>query len=139
MKAGKVDSGWFVRLDRGEEIMQTLVDFIAAENIPAGAIAGIGALTKVELGYFNRDTKEYQRRKFDGVYELLSLTGNIAYVDNKPMVHAHCILGDADYQVVGGHLFSGIVAVTGEIYIGVFSDKFKRAMDPEVELNLLDF
>jgi predicted DNA-binding protein with PD1-like motif len=139
MKARKIDGGWFVRIDRGEEVMKTLTSFIVEKNIQAGAISGIGALTEAELGYFNRDTKEYQRRKFDGVYELLSLAGNIAYVDNKPMVHAHCILGDADYRLTGGHLFSGVIAVTGEIYIKVFSEKFNRALDPEIKLNLLDF
>lgn len=138
MKARKIDGGWFVRLDRGEEVMQTLAGFITENDIPAGVISGIGALIEVELGYFNRETKKYQRRIFNGIYELLSLTGNIAYVDNKPMVHAHCILGDAEYRVIGGHLFSGIVAVTGEIYIRVFSAKFNRSLDPEVNLNLLD-
>lgn len=139
MKAKKVDNGWLVRLDRGEEVMQTLVDFIARKGIPAGAISGIGALTSVELGYFNRDTKQYQKRKFDGVYELLSLKGNIAYVDDSPMVHAHCIIGDADYKLSGGHLFKAVIAVTGEIYIQTFSDKFVRRMDNHVKLNLLDF
>jgi predicted DNA-binding protein with PD1-like motif len=139
MKAKKVDSGWFVRFDRGEEIMQALIDFIAQKKLLSGTIAGIGALTEVELGYFNRDTRQYQKRKFDGIYELLSLKGNIAYVDNRPMVHAHCVLGDADYRLVGGHLFSGVIAVTGEVFIQAFTEKFERKLDPEVELNLLDF
>jgi predicted DNA-binding protein with PD1-like motif len=138
MKAKKVENGWFVRLDKGEEVMSTLVAFISEKQIPAGTISGIGALTEVELGYFNRDRAEYQRRRFTGVYELLSLAGNIAYVGGKPMVHAHCLLGDADYQVCGGHLFEGTVAVTGEIYIQVFAEKFERKMNPEIKLNLLD-
>jgi predicted DNA-binding protein with PD1-like motif len=138
MKAIKVEDGWFVRVDKGEKVMQTLIDFIADKHIPAGTITGIGALTEVELGYFNRESTTYQRRRFDGIYEMLSLTGNIAYVDNKPMVHAHCLLGDADYQVTGGHLFEATIAVTGEFYIRVFADKFVRAMNPELKLNLLD-
>jgi predicted DNA-binding protein with PD1-like motif len=138
MKAKKVENGWFVRIDKDEKVMQTLIDFIDEKQIPAGTITGIGALTEVELGYFNRESTTYQRRRFDGIYELLSLTGNIAYVDNKPMVHAHCLLGDADYQVTGGHLFEGTIAVTGEFYIRVFTEKFTRAMNPELKLNLLD-
>jgi uncharacterized protein len=139
MKAKKVENGWFVRLDKGEEVMSTLIAFIAEKQIPAGTVAGIGALTEVELGYFNRDQAVYQRRRFNGIYELISLTGNIGYVDGKPMVHAHCLLGDADYQVTGGHLFEGMVAVTGEIYIQVFAEQFTRVMNPEIKLNLLDF
>ena len=139
MKYRSVDNGWFIKLEIGEEIVQSLIDFIEEKNIPAGTIAGIGALTEVELGYFNRETKEYQRGQFNDVYELLSLKGNIAWLDNKPIIHVHCLLGDADYNVKGGHLFKGKIAVTGEIFVQEFLDKFDRAMDPEIELNLLDF
>jgi len=139
MKAKKVESGWFIRLDRGEEVMQTLIDFIYANNIAGGTITGIGALTKVELGYFDLNKKEYLRRRFEGVYELLKFSGNIAYAEDKPIVHAHCLIGDSDYKVHGGHLFNGIIAVTGEIYIREFNENIKRSVDPEVKLKLLDF
>lgn len=139
MKAKKVESGYFIRLDKGEEVIKTLSEFIAKEKIPGGAISGIGALTDIELGYFERGRKQYIKRRFEDVYELLSLTGNIAYADGAPVIHAHCILGDADYQLIGGHFFSGTVAVTGEIYIRVFSDQFKREPNAEFELKLLAF
>lgn len=137
MKTKKIDDGYFLRLDKGEEVVRTLVEFIAKEEIQAGAIAGIGALTQVELGYFDRDKKVYNRRKFEGIYELLSLLGNISYADNVPMVHAHCLLGDAEYKIIGGHFFSGIVAVTGEIYIRTFAERLSRELNPETGLKLL--
>ena len=139
MKAKKVENGYFLRIDKGEEIVSTITDFIARENIRSGAVAGIGALTKVELGYFDRNGKEYLKKTFNNVYELLSLTGNVAYIDNKPILHAHCMLGDADYNVTGGHLFKGTVAVTGEIFIRTFTERFDRRLNDEFSLNLLSF
>ena len=139
MKAKKVETGYFIRLDKGEEAIKTLTDFIAQEKIPAGVITGIGALTDIELGYFERGQKQYIKRRFEDVYELLSLTGNISYSNGNPTIHAHCILGDADYQLIGGHFFSGTVAVTGEIYVRAFKEQFKREPNPEFELKLLAF
>lgn len=139
MKYKTMDNGYFLKLEKGEEIVQTLLDFITEKQIPAGTITGIGALKKVELGYFNRGKSEYQRKIYDGIYELLSITGNIGWFENTPVAHVHCQIGDAEYNVTGGHLFSGIVAVTGEIYMQVFAEKFNRAKDPEIGLNLLDF
>ena len=139
MQSKKVENGYLLRIDKGEEIMAKITDFIISENIQAGVISGIGALTKAELGYFNRDRQEYQKQRFDKIYELLSLAGNISYIDGKPMVHAHCILGQNDYGLIGGHLFSGEVAVTAEVFIRNFQERINRAMNPELKLNLLRF
>jgi len=139
MQSKKVENGYLLRIDKGEEIMAKIMDFIISENIQAGVISGIGALTNVELGYFDRDKQEYLKQISDKVYELLSLTGNISYIDGKPMVHAHCILGQSDYGLIGGHLFSGEVAVTGEVLIQPFKERINRAMNPELKLNLLRF
>jgi predicted DNA-binding protein with PD1-like motif len=139
MQSKKVENGYLIRIDKGEELMAAIIGFIAEKGIPSGVISGIGALTDVELGYFNRDRQEYQRQKFDNIYELLSLKGNISYIDGKPIVHAHCILGRNDYGLIGGHLFSGEVAVTAEVFVQVFNERISRAMNPELKLNLLRF
>lgn len=139
MKYKKIENGYFLKIEKGEEIVQILLDFIMKLNIKSGTITGIGALEEVELGYYNRENKEYQRITYDGIYELLSITGNIAWFKGKPIAHVHCTIGDSNYNVKGGHLFSGVVAVTGEIYMQTFTDNFTRAKDQETELNLLDF
>ena len=139
MQAKKVDNGFFLRLDKDEEIISTLINFVADKNIQSGVITGIGALTEVTLGYFNRREKKYLQRVFGDIYELLSLNGSISYTGEAPVIHAHCVLGDADYRTHGGHLFSGLVAVTGEVYIRTFPDKFQRRHNDELSLNLLAF
>jgi len=68
MKVKKVENGYFLRIDKGEEIISTITDFIARENIQSGAISGIGALTDVELGYFDRVRKEYLKKTFNNIY-----------------------------------------------------------------------
>lgn len=133
-----VQGGYLLRLPRGARVMETLLDFIREKNIGGGALSAIGALEEVELGYFRLSDQQYLRKKLEGIYELVSFTGNLSYVDGQPMLHAHAVLGDPGFQTVAGHFFDGTVAVTLEVHLTVFSEKVARRRDEETGLNLLD-
>ncbi len=138
MVFNKMDSGFWLRLKRGEPVIESMTRFAREQEITAAQISGIGAVSGVTLGYFDLTRREYNRKKFDGVYELLNLAGNISLVDGEPFVHAHIVLANPDYQVIGGHLFEAEVAVTVEIVLRVFPQKINRKFDPEVNLKLWD-
>lgn len=121
-----------MRLERGEEAIETLTSFVAQNKIPCGFLQGIGAISDVELGYFNVKAKRYKTKKIKQTLEVVSLLGNISYKDNKPFVHLHVSLADADQKLVGGHFFKGTVAVTLEIFIRVIKRKLTRNHDPEM-------
>jgi predicted DNA-binding protein with PD1-like motif len=139
MRSIKIDGGYFLRLEKGEEIIGSLTDFADKNNIQGAGISGIGALEEVKLGYYDREQKRYLDKTFYEVYEMLSLTGNIGRFEGQTVIHAHCTIGTSDYRVFGGHLFSGIVAVTGEIYVRVISQPLTRLVDNEFNLKLLAF
>ena len=131
--------GYFVRIDRGEEIVATLTRFLAERGVRCGAITGIGAVDSPELGLFTMTTKEYRRRRFAGEYEIVALTGNVSSLEGKPFAHLHGLFSDADCRVVGGHVFEAVVGVTCEIDLAVYPGEMKRLPDPATSLNLLDF
>ena len=133
------EGGYTLRLDRGEELVATLSAFLAEKGIGWGALTAIGAVDEPELGLFTMKTKEYLHRRFDGEYEIASLTGNVTLVDGKPFPHLHALLSDADCAVIGGHLFSARVAVTCEVDLRVYNGELKRSRDGETALNLIDF
>ncbi len=138
MKIWEYDGGRFlVRVDRGEEMIDSLRAAAVEKKIGAGRVTGIGALRDAELGYFDLDRKEYIRSRVAGSWELLSLTGNISLRDGEVVPHIHVILGDIDLNCRGGHLFSGMVSVTGEIFIDRLPGSLHREMDDEVDLPLL--
>lgn len=139
MRYEKVNGGYFVRLYKGEEILITLGEFVAQRKIGGGFVCGLGAVEKVVLGYFDRERQKYLQKKFNGIYELVNMTGNIAYVGKDPFVHAHAVISDRKMVPCAGHLFSGIIAVTGEFYLAVAGKKFVRKQDRGFGLNLLDF
>jgi len=129
---------YLVRVDRGEEMMETLRAVAREKGIEAGRVSGIGALQDAELGYFDVERKDYLRKKLPGSWELLSLAGNISLRDGEVLPHIHVILGNVDLECRGGHLFSGVVSVTGEIFIEKLPEALHREMDDEVKLPLLD-
>lgn len=137
MKSRKIADGYLVRCDIDDEVVSTLTRFAAENKISSGTVIGIGALKDVVLGYFDLAKKEYLRKEFSGIYELLSLSGNFAKLNSETILHCHAVISDADYNVTGGHLFSGVIAVTGEFYIRPGSGIIKREPDEFTGLNLI--
>lgn len=137
MEYQQVKDGFLVRLFRNEKVTETLLAFIKEKKIQGGSISGIGAVEKVTLGYFDRNEKQYLRREFSDVYEVVSYMGNISYVKDEPLIHAHIILGDREFASHAGHFFEGTVAVTLEVFIRVTEDKILREKDDDLQLNLL--
>lgn len=137
MQYQPLKDGFLIRLHRSEKVTETLLNFLKEMQIPGGVITGIGAVEDATLGYFDRDSKEYLRREFTDIYEVVSFNGNISYVKGEPFIHAHIILGDREFRTHAGHFFEGTVAVTMEIFIRTFTDKIRREMDNDLHLNLL--
>ena len=135
----KSETGFTIRLDRGEELVETLTAFLAERGVGRATLTAIGAVDDPELGLFTMKTREYLRRRFEGEYELASLTGNVTLVDGKPFAHMHALLSDEDCRVIGGHLFSARVSVTCEIDLRVYKGELRRSRDDETTLNLIDF
>ncbi|NHJ40821.1 MAG: DUF296 domain-containing protein [Asgard group archaeon] len=127
-----------IRLEKGEELLSSIITYIKNNNILAGFITGIGALEKGTFGYFDVENKEYLHTSFKNV-ELLACNGNIARNKdtNEPVAHIHIVISEKNGKSSGGHLIEGIVSVTAEIYIVETRPIVYRAKDDETGLYLL--
>ena len=128
---------YLVRLDRGEEIIESLASFARKKELGSGWISGIGAVHSTELGYFELETRTYHRRKVDQELELTNLTGNITWSEGAPVIHAHATLSGPDYTALGGHLFAATIAVTGEFQIIAMPSEVQRSVDDVSGLKLI--
>jgi len=137
MEYNQTQNGYFIRLFINEKVNETLKNFALKKEIPAAFISGLGALKNSELGFYHLSKKEYDRKLFTHEMELVSLTGNISWLESEPIIHTHVALGDTDFKLYGGHLFEGECAVTVELSLQVYHEKVKRKMNDEVGLNLL--
>ena len=138
MKVTKVNDGYVVIAARGERLPEVLDRFCEEYGVTAGTVRGIGAIADVELGYFDVDTKSYQRKRYRGSFELLTLQGNISRKpDGDIFIHVHVVLGGPDYRTIGGHLFDATVSVTGEFFIAPVAAPLQRSLDEYTGLSLL--
>ena len=126
-----------VRIDKGEEIHAALADLCQRLDIRAAAVtAGIGALNKVSLGWFEQETKKYYTQEFAGSMEITSLAGNVSRMDGKPYLHLHVNLTDSSYKTFGGHMNFGQVGATCEVVLDMIDGQVERAWSEEIGLNL---
>jgi hypothetical protein len=127
-----------VILDTGDEILSSLKHFAQAQHLAGSSFKAIGALSNVELGWFNWESKKYQTAiKLEEQVELLSLIGDIALKDNEPQVHAHLVIGRRDGTAHGGHLLSATVRPTCEIVITETPQHLHKEIDPDSGLALI--
>ena len=138
MEYNKNKNHILLRLENGDEIMNSITKIAVKENINLASITGIGAVNNVEIGLFDFKSKQYKRDRLDGEYELTSLLGNISMKDRKQFVHIHVNISDQNYKVFGGHLFSANITATGEIIIKVLEANVNRKYDKNIGLYLWD-
>jgi len=138
MEYKKSDKGYIVHLRRGEEIFSSLLEFVKKEKIKAAWINGLGGVDEVELGFYDLAKKDYIRKTIKEDLELVTMVGNLAYHDQKPMIHLHAVFGDDKFQTFSGHLFSARIAIVGEVFVIPLAIDVMRTFDDHFKLNLID-
>jgi len=82
--------------------------------------------------------KQYRLNHVAGPIELMSLPGDVALSDGKPVVHAHLAVGHPNGRVEGGHLIEAYVFPTVELVLTVYPTPLYKKADPETDLHLID-
>ncbi|MBI4402720.1 MAG: DNA-binding protein [Deltaproteobacteria bacterium] len=132
----KIEGGFFLKLNRGEKLIQRLKEFAKTMSIRSGIVSGIGVVRNARLGYYHLDRKKYAEKEIVEERELVSLSGNISWLGEEPIVHCHVTLGGPDFQAICGHLFEAEIGITGELCLLNFSSRLERAWDESTGLNL---
>ncbi len=91
-----------IRLDPGEELINSLLTACQEHDIHCAQITGIGAAKKITCGVFDPKTREYHSEKFKGIFEITSLNGTITTMDGGLYPHIHVTFADEKYKVRGG-------------------------------------
>lgn len=136
-KVANTDKPFILALKMGEDLFEAILRCADAANLKSASISGLGALDDVTVAYYNLNTKTYQTKLFHGMYELISLNGNITLVDGKRFIHIHAALGTEEYNVVGGHIMSATVGPSAEISIIPLNSAIHREFDNQTGLKLM--
>ena len=139
MNYKKFDDKYVVRIDKGEEIVESLRSFCKEKDITLGSVVGLGAVDEVKIGLFETSSKEYHGTELHGDHEITNLTGNISTKDGEIYLHLHINLADSKYNTYGGHLNYAVVSGTCELVITEINGEVEREFNEEVGLNLYKF
>lgn len=126
-----------LRFDKGEEVIQGLIQFLQRQEIRACAFWGIGSAYEIELGYFNEHLKSYRKKPFYEELEIISLIGNGATLDGQFVIHAHGTFGRNDFSQIGGHVFKLVALATCEVFLIKLEGTLERKNNPDFNLQLL--
>lgn len=128
------DGRYVVSLARGDSIRESLEGLARDEGIVGARLSAIGAIEDPELGGYDLDKRGYFRRDFPGLWELVSLEGNLSLLEGKPFLHAHVVITGHDFQAYGGHLFDSKVGVICEVFVEPVSTPLPRILCEAVGL-----
>jgi hypothetical protein len=127
-----------VVLETGEEVMQCLGKFVAAETVAVAHLTAIGAFRNVTLMYFDWEKKDYVRIPVPEQVEVASLIGDVAEgPDGKPSIHVHLVVGKRDGSAMAGHLAEAHVRPTLEVIVTESPAHLRKVKDKESGLALI--
>ena len=110
----------YLRLDKGDEVLSSILEVCEKEGIKSCVFSGIGGCDYVKLGTFRPEQGTYANYEKSGMLELVSLNGDIKDSEQGALIHAHGCLSyekEGEIKLIGGHLLSLRVLVTAEIEI----------------------
>jgi uncharacterized protein len=123
---------------KGDEVLSGLTDFAIAHNIADAHFTAIGAASGATLAWLDIAHKNYRNIRVAQQCEVLSLIGDIATFNGKPVVHMHAVLGKPDGSTVGGHVFELTINPTLEVFMTVDTTPLKKRPDDASGMKLID-
>lgn len=124
MKIIPLDSGWFVRLDPGDEFLENLKSFASSNGVKfAAIISGVGMIEHAKMGFFCVPKNDYDVFSLEeGPYDLSSVSGNISLLENQPWPHLHIVVNKAGGGTFSGHVLRATCHITTEMIISNYSN-----------------
>ena len=56
------DKSYFLRVDKDEDLFETILGWANENNVNCAHISGIGALKDIELGFYHLSEKTYEKK-----------------------------------------------------------------------------
>ena len=126
------------RLEMGDRLMESAQKIAANENVKLASISGIGACSKIEMGYIDLSIKEYIFKTFEGNMEILQATGNITLKDGEPFPHIHISVANEECKAFGGHLNEATISATFEGIMQIIDHEIHREFNEDLGLALMN-
>ena len=139
----KYGETYYIRVDKGEEVIGSILEVCRKEQIRSAVFSGIGGCSEAQIQTFIPDTGTFETRTLQGMLELVSLNGNIISDGDGLYPHTHALFsykeGDR-HGMAAGHIKSITIRYTGEIELRpVVGETIRRQFDPETGTGFWSF
>ncbi len=138
VKDSPAEKVYVVIFHKGDEALSGLTDFAIEHKVEDAHFTGIGAVSGATLAWLDVPKKIYHRIAVTEQAEVLSLIGDVATFNGKPVVHMHAVLGRHDGTTVGGHVFELNANPTLEVFATVNMTPLKKRPDDASGMKLID-
>ena len=119
MEYRKYGETYYVRMDKGDEIISCLLTLCEQERIDSAVFSGIGGCSAAAIQTFIPASGSFETRTITGMLELIALGGNvITDSEGHRYQHTHALFAYKDGEqhcTAGGHIKSITVLYTAEI------------------------
>ncbi len=139
MEYRKFGDTYLVRMDRGEEILETLAALCEKENIHLAAVQALGAVDHAVVGVYDVQTQIYSKKEFNEPMEISNLCGTVTRKEGQVYLHLHVTLCGEGMTAHGGHANALRVSATCEMAVRTLPGEVGRALDSVTGLNLFKF
>lgn len=134
MEYKKMEDTICLRVDKKENITETIKEVCKKEGIYGGYFQGIGACSAATLSTYIPEQNDFIDHEISGMLEMVSLMGNITMdCHNQPFLHSHAVFSYlnqvGEITVTAGHLKEAKISYTGEIIITPAGDTIGRQLD----------
>jgi uncharacterized protein len=138
LKSSKDEKVYVVVFHNGDEALSGLTDFAIQNHIVDAHFTAIGAISGAILGWLDLPNKQYRAIPVDEQVEVLSMIGDIATYNGKPVVHTHVVLGRPDGSTVGGDVWELHVNPTLEVFVTANTTPLKKKPDDASGMKFID-
>ena len=139
MEYQKLGDTYFVRMDRGEEVLDRLTALCKQENISLAQVDGLGAVDLATVCVYDVPTKTFFRKTFEEPMEISNLCGTVTRMNGEVYLHIHATVCDGQLNAHGGHVNALRVAATCELTVRVIPGAVGRRHDDQIGLNVFSF
>ena len=134
----------YIRMDKGDEIIGSILDICEKEQIPSAIFSGIGGCSEAQIQTFLPETGTFETQTICGMLEMASRTGSVISDDQKGLYqHTHGVFSYKDgdeHCISAGHIKSITVLYTAEIELRpVKGGKISRQYNPETGTGFWSF
>ncbi len=138
VKSSRDEKVYAVIFHSGDEALSGLTDFAIQNHIVDAHFTAIGAISGATLGWLDLARKMDHASPVTEQCEVLSMIGDIATYNGKPVVHTHVVLGYYNGSTVGGHVWELHVNPTLEVFVTADTTPLKKRPDDASGMKMID-